>query len=68
MAREKTPQNRFSVKSDLISPGRSLPGGLLEAGNGLVEPVRLGLERLHLLPDGVHGDSGQVLLTLLGGG
>ena len=38
----------------LISPADSLPGGLLEAGDGLVEPVRLGLERLHLLPDRVH--------------
>ena len=42
----------------LISPGGSLPGGLLKAGNGLVEPVGLTLERLHLLPDGVHGEAG----------
>merc|ERR1719400_1322824 len=45
------------VAVSLISPGRSFPGGLLEAGDGLVEPVRLGLERLHLLPDGVHGEA-----------
>ena len=54
-----------SVKTDLISPSRSLPGVLLEAGDGLVEPVRLGLERLHLLPDGVHGEA--VLLCELVG-
>ena len=31
-----------------------IPGGLLELGDGGVESVRLALEALHLLPDGVH--------------
>ena len=31
-----------------------VPGGLLELGDGGVESVRLALEALHLLPDGVH--------------
>ena len=47
-------------QTDLISSGRGLPGGLLEPGDGLVEPVRLGLEGLHLLPDGVHGEAAGV--------
>merc|ERR1712020_292008 len=46
------------IAVSLISPGGSLPGGLLKAGNGLVEPVGLTLERLHLLPDGIHGEAG----------
>ena len=47
----------------LISPADSLPGGLLEAGDGLVEPVRLGLERLHLLPDRVHLEAGELCVS-----
>merc|ERR1719230_1670371 len=51
------------VTVSLISPADSLPGGLLEAGDGLVEPVRLGLERLHLLPDRVHLEAGELCVS-----
>merc|ERR1712212_805709 len=42
------------VTVSLVSPAHCLPGRLLEARDGLVEGVRLSLEGLHLLPDGVH--------------
>ena len=56
----------------LVSPGGGLPGGLLEASDGVVETwsttflillpkknreiftICLALQRLHLLPDGIH--------------
>merc|ERR1711971_622297 len=42
------------VAVGLVSPGGSLPGGLLETSNGVVETICLALERLHLLPNGIH--------------
>merc|ERR1719288_523871 len=40
------------VTVSLIGPGGGLPGGLLEASNGVVETIGLALQRLHLLPNG----------------
>merc|ERR1712001_390791 len=42
------------VAVGLVSPGGSLPGGLLETGNRVVETICLALDRLHLLPNGIH--------------
>merc|ERR1719288_45318 len=42
------------VTVSLIGPGGGLPGGLLETSNGVVETIGLALQRLHLLPNGIH--------------
>merc|ERR1712203_911584 len=42
------------VAVSLVGPGGGLPGGLLEASDGVVETICLALQRLHLLPDGIH--------------
>merc|ERR1712212_1108469 len=42
------------VTVGLVSPGGGLPGSLLETSNGVVETICLALERLHLLPNGIH--------------
>jgi hypothetical protein len=39
----------------MICPGRGFPGLLLKAGDDGLQPVRLALQRLHLLLDGVNG-------------
>merc|ERR1712098_508999 len=43
------------VAISLLCPGGSLLGGVLEALDGGIETISLGLEALHLLADGVHG-------------
>merc|ERR1719483_1100163 len=42
------------VAVGLVGPGGSLPGGLLETSDGVVETICLALERLHLLSNGIH--------------
>merc|ERR1711970_1609512 len=42
------------VAVSLVGPGGGLPGGLLETSNGVVETIGLALQRLHLLPNGIH--------------
>ena len=42
--------------SNLVGLSVVVLGGILEPLDGGVETVSLGLEALHLLPDGVHGD------------
>ena len=39
---------------DLLGPVVVVPGLLLEAPDDLVQLISLRLQRLHLLPDGVH--------------
>merc|ERR1719288_657903 len=42
------------VTVSLVGPGGGLPGRLLETSNGVVETIGLALQRLHLLPNGIH--------------